>query len=126
MSILEKAYELGQEIAASEELNNMKNAEQSMMADPEAQSIIQEFNTKQKQYLDMQKQGQQLTDAQKSEVADLEKRMLDNSLIYSFFQAQQNFEKVLEEINNIISSAITGQQASCSDECCSSCSGCGH
>lgn len=126
MSILEKAYELGQEIAASEELNNMKNAEQTMMQDQEAQSIIQEFNAKQKQYLEMQRQGQQLTEAQKKEVADLEKRMLDNPLIYSFFQAQQNFEKVLEEINNIISKAITGQQSSCSDECCSSCSGCGH
>ncbi|TYO97808.1 YlbF family regulator [Desulfallas thermosapovorans] len=126
MSILEKAYELGQEIAASEELNNMKNAELTMMQDQEAQSIIQEFNAKQRQYMEMQRQGQQLTETQKKEVADLEKRMLDNPLIYSFFQAQQNFEKVLEEINNIISKAITGEQSSCSDECCSSCSGCGH
>ncbi|WP_347490961.1 YlbF family regulator [Desulfoscipio sp. XC116] len=126
MSILEKAYELGQEIAASDELNDMKNSEMSMMQDPEAQGIIQEFNTKQKQYLEMQKQGQQLTDDQKKEVSDLEKRMLDNPLIYNYFQAQQKFEKVLEQINGIISNAITGQQSSCSDECCSSCSGCGH
>ncbi len=125
MSILEKAYELGQEILTSEELNDMKTAEQYMLQDSNAQSIIQEFDSKQKLYLEMQKQGQQLTDVQKQEVADLEKRMLDNPLIYSYFQAQQKFEKVLEEINNIISQAISGND-SCSDECCSSCSGCGH
>jgi len=125
MSVLEKAYELGQEILASEELYDMKHAEQSMMQDLEAQSIIQEFDTKQKKYLEMQRQGQQLTDAQKQEVADLEKRMLENPLIYSYFQAQQKFEKVLEEINNIISQAISGND-SCSDECCSSCGSCGH
>lgn len=123
MSILEKAYELGQEIAASDELTNMKNAESLMMQNEEASKIIQEFNEKQKEYLMLQQQGQQLTDSQKKEVADMEKRMLDNPLIYSFFKAQQDFEKVLEEINNIIARSISGQPNSCSDDCCSSCGG---
>lgn len=129
MSILEKAYALGQEIATSKELRDMKEAEQALMGDKEAQKIIQEFNEKQKRFMNMQQQGLELSQIQKDEVKDLEQRMLDNPLIYNFFQAQQGFEKVLEEINGIISKAIAGDNAcgdaSCSDDCCSTCSSCG-
>lgn len=125
MSILEKAHALGQEIATSKELNDMREAEQELMRDEVAQRIIQEFNEKQKSFMAMQQQGQELSESQKTEVKDLEERMLDNPLIYRFFQAQQGFEKILEEINNIISEAISGEQHSCSDDCCTSCSGCG-
>lgn len=124
MSILEKAYALGQEIATSKELNDMKEAEQELMRDEIAQKIIKDFNEKQKNYMTMQQQGLELTESQKADVKDMEQRMLENPLIYRFFEAQQGFEKVLEEINNIISQAISGGQ-SCSDDCCSSCSSCG-
>ncbi|MCL2337735.1 MAG: YlbF family regulator [Firmicutes bacterium] len=123
MSIIEKAYELGQEIALSKELNDMKEAEMALMSDEMAQKIVLEFNEKQRNFMAMQQQGQELTESQKAEVKDLEERMLDNPLIYSFFQAQQGFEKVLEEVNNIISQAISGGEHSCSDDCCSSCGG---
>ena len=126
MSILEKAYELGQEISTSKELAEMKNAEMAMMQDNVAQQIIKEFNEKQKVYMDIQRKGEQLTESQKEDVQGLEKKMLDNPLIYQFFAAQQNFEKVLEEINNIIAKAISGNDHTCSDDCCSSCSGCGN
>ena len=126
MSILEKAHALGEEISMSKELSDMKEAEQELMQNFEAQSIIQEFNQKQKQFLSMQKQGQELTDSQKEEVKVLEQRMMDNPLIHKFFAAQQNFEKVLEEINNIISKAISGDNAPCSSDCCTSCSSCDH
>lgn len=128
MSILEKAYELGQEIATSKELQDMKEAEQALMGNEEAQKIIQEFNEKQKRFMAMQQQGLELSQVQKDEVKDLEKRMLDNPLIYEFFKAQQGFEKVLEQINEIISKAIAGENASCgdscNDDCCSGCSSC--
>ena len=120
MTILEKAYELGQEILASEEFADMKSAEQAMFEDEIAGSIMQEFAAKQKQYLELQEQGQQLTDVQRDEVDDLEKRMLGNTLIFSYFEAQQKFEKVLGEINSIIAQAIGGNDF-CGDDCCSSC-----
>jgi len=125
MSILEKAYELGQEISTSKELKEMKNAEMAMMQDDVAQQIIKEFNERQRLYMDIQKNGEQLTESQKEDVQGLEKKMLENPLIYQFFATQQNFEKVLEEINNIIAKAISGNDHACSDDCCTSCSGCG-
>lgn len=124
MSVIDKARELGEEISNSVELNQMRETQNAMLADPEAKSIVEEFNAKQKYYMTLQQKGVELTDSQKQDVQDLEQRMVDNPLIINFFRAQQSFEKMLEQINEIISQAITGESHSCSDECCSSCSGC--
>ena len=129
MPVLDKAKELGEEISASQEIIRMRDTQNSMLASPEATSLVEEFNIKQKKYMELRNQGVELTDSQKKDVEDLEKRMLDNPLIVDFFRAQQEFERMLEGINNIISKAISGEQSSCSGggcsgDCCSSCSGC--
>ncbi|MFZ5644179.1 MAG: YlbF family regulator [Bacillota bacterium] len=129
MSILEKARELGEEIASSIEIQQMRDAEIAMMNNQEARNLVEEFNEKQRKYLDMKAQGVTLTDGQIKEVEELEKRVMDNPLILDFFRKQQNFERIIEQINEIISSAIAGGssgcEGDCSDDCCSSCSSCG-
>ena len=129
MSILEKARELGEEIASSTEIQQMRDAEIAMMNNLEARNLVEEFNQKQRNYLDMKSQGVTLSDNQIKEVEDLEKRVMENPLILDFFRKQQNFEQIIEQINEIISAAIAGGssgcEGDCSDDCCSSCSGCG-
>lgn len=128
MSILEKARDLGEEIATSPELQQMKEAEIAMMNDSQASSLVEEFNRTQRKYLDLKAQGMELAAEQLKEVEELEKKVMDNSLIVDFFRKQQSFEMIIEQINEIISSAIAGGHdcsSGCSDDCCSSCSGCG-
>ncbi len=129
MPVLDKARELGEEISSSQELIRMRDTQNAMLASPEASDLVGEFNDKQKKYMALRSQGIELNESQQKDVEDLEKRMLDNPLIVDFFRAQQEFERMLEGINNIISSAISGESSSCaggscSDDCCSSCSGC--
>jgi len=128
MSILEKAKELGQEIASSAELEQMKEAEQAMMDDPGASSLVREFNEKQRKYLDLQSGGKDLPGDLAREAEDLEARVMDNPLIVDFFRKQQEFERIIEQINDIIASAISGGESGCagdcSDDCCSSCNSC--
>lgn len=124
MSILDKARELGEEIASSKELEEMRDAEAAMINNPDANSLVREFNEKQRKYMDLKSKGANLTDEQISEVEDLENMVLDNPLIVDFFRKQQNFERIIEEINDIIARAISGEASGCSDDCCSSCSGC--
>ena len=127
--ILNKARELGKEIAESVELSAMRNAQDSMMNDPVAQSIIQEFEEKQQVYHTIRAQGQQLTEAQKQELDAFEEKMLSNPLIVEYFKTQQQFERIIEAVNNIISESITGQSAGCecgTSSCCSSCGSGGH
>lgn len=127
MSVLDRARELGAEILESSELLEMRNAEQVMLNDKEAQKLIQEFKDKQKDYQMIKSKGEELTESQQQEVDDLESRMLDNPLILDYFRAQQHFENMLEEINNIIAGAISGGECQCSDDCCTSCeSDCNH
>lgn len=128
MSILEKARELGEEIATSPELAQMNDAEITMMNDTEANLLVAEFNQKQRKYLDLKAQGTELDSEQVKEVEDLEKKVMGNQLIVDFFRKQQNFERIIEQINEIISEAISGGHNcsdGCSDDCCTSCSGCG-
>jgi len=128
MSILEKARELGEEIASSPELTQMSEAEIAMLNDTQATELVEEFNQKQRKYLDLKAQGAELDSAQVKEVEDLEKKVMGNPLIVDFFRKQQNFERIIEQINEIISEAIAGGHNcsdGCSDDCCTSCSGCG-
>ncbi|MHB1042560.1 MAG: YlbF family regulator [Eubacteriales bacterium] len=123
MSVIDKAKQLGEEIANSKELKEMREAELMMTKDPEALNIIQNFNEKQRVFRTIQEQGLELTDSQKKEVEDLESRMIDNPFIYNFFKSQQTFEKVLEQINNIIGEAIgMGSGCSCDSDDCNTCS----
>ncbi|OAT81405.1 YlbF family regulator [Desulfotomaculum copahuensis] len=124
MSVIEQARLLGDEIARSPELAAMRDAQEAMLGDSRAQEIIQEFQDKQKAFQMIQSQGHQLTESQKKDAEEMERRMMEHPLIVDFFRAQQDFEGMLEQINNIISEAISGRQEGCSDECCSSCSGC--
>jgi cell fate (sporulation/competence/biofilm development) regulator YlbF (YheA/YmcA/DUF963 family) len=128
MSILEKARELGEKIATSPELRQMKEAEIAMLNDSQANSLVEEFNQTQRKYLDLKAQGLELAGDQVKEVEELEKRVMDNPLIVDFFRKQQSFEMIIEQINEIISDAIAGGHScsdGCSDDCCDSCSGCG-
>lgn len=122
ISILKKAKELGDEIASSKELEEMKSAQLAVMQDPEAQAIVKEFQEKQKTFYLIQQQGHELTESQKKEVEELEQKMTNNPLIARYIKTQQRFEKLLEEINNIIAQSISDKH-SCSDSCCSSCNG---
>lgn len=125
MSVLDKARELGVELSSSKELLNMRESEAMMLQNPEAQAIIKEFNDKQRTFQMIQSQGHPLTESQKKEAEDLEKRMLDNPYIYNFFKAQQTFEKILEEINSIIGEAIgAGSGCSCGSDCGDDSCGC--
>ncbi len=116
MSVLEKARELGIELSKSKELVNVREAEEMMLKNPDAQKAIKEFNEKQKAFQVLVSQGLQLTEGQKKEIEELELNMLDNPYVYNFFKAQQEFEKTLEAINNIIGEAI-GTNLHCSCGC---------
>ncbi len=125
-TVLDKARELGYALANCEELKAMHEAEVNMVNSGEAREIISEFNEKQRTFQMIQSSGGQLTDSQKAEVEALEGKMLNNELIVKFFKAQQEFEKILEELNKIIEESIsrTGGCSSCNTSGCDGCSQC--
>lgn len=133
MSIMDKARELAEAIAECEELKAMRSAEARMSLDPKAQEIIQEFQEKQRDFYNIQMSGGELNEQQKAEVQQIEQRMRQNENIRNFVEAEQKFEKLLNEVNLIIAQGITGETGNncgcgienCSTgDCSSGCSGC--
>jgi len=124
--VMEKARELGEAIANSRELKEMHVAEVAMLQDSEAKKVLEEFQEKQRAFRAIQAAGKKLTETQKKEVSALEEKMLSNPLIYNYLQKQQNFEKILDELNKIIEEAIANSYNACGSSCaaenCNQCS----
>ncbi len=120
--IMEKAEALAAAIAKSPELLNMRSAEQSMMQDQEAQRIIAEFQNEQQRVYELQSQGQQLSESDHQAIAAMEAKVESYPPILAYLQAQEQFTKMLDSINNVLAQAIANdpQGGSCS----SGCSGC--
>jgi len=114
--VLNKARELGLELSRSKEFNDIREAEIMMMQNPEAQGIIQEFRSKQIDLQSLQLQGIPISEAQQREFGEIQMRMFNNSYIGNFFKAQESFEKLLDQVNQIISEYIGNGQGRGSEE----------
>ena len=129
MDIMEMARELGQAIAESPQMTRVKETEAAQAADAEAQKLVGEYNDIRTQ-LSHKAQNEKLTgealDAVRNELEAEFNKLLTNDKINAFVTAQQEFEAVMGQINNIISFYVNGQQQSggCSADGCASCSGC--
>jgi cell fate (sporulation/competence/biofilm development) regulator YlbF (YheA/YmcA/DUF963 family) len=121
VTILEKAQKLGKKLAESKELSTMREAEKMMIENDEARNAIAQFDEKQRAYQVIQAQGMQLTEGQTKELEDLELKMMNNPYVYNFFKAQQEFQNILESINNIIGEAIGIKADSGSDDASCGC-----
>ncbi len=112
--IMEKASELAEAIADSDELAEMRKAELAMNSDDEAINIIGEFQQVQKKVYDVQMRGDELSDADKKEVEAIEARMNGNSAIKAYMDASEKFEHLMRSVNLIITRAIAGDSGGCS------------
>ncbi|MBO8127628.1 MAG: YlbF family regulator [Peptococcaceae bacterium] len=113
MSIIQKARELGAEIAESQELKDYRAAEASVLANEEATQLIREFQQKQRNIQIAQAQGKQPTEEQKAELRVTHENMMANPVVREFLQAKQRFEQTINMVNQILQQAITGN-AGCS------------
>lgn len=120
LSVLDKARELADAIAESSEIAELRSTEIAMGQDDAAQDIIAEFQVKQKEYYEIQMQGEELNDIQKQVIAAIEAKMAANPSINAYLSAQEKLEKMLRSVNFIITKAISGEN-SCGSDCGSDC-----
>ena len=116
--IMEKASELAEAIAESDELAAMREAEMVMNGDPAAAKIIAEFQKKQKDVYDIQMRGEELTDEDQKSIEEIEGRMHGNTAIKAYIEASENFEHLMRSINLIIARGISGDGGcGCGSDC---------
>ncbi len=106
MSIMEKAKSLGEAIVASEEYESLKSAEADMYQDEAAKSILDDFSAKQKRLQMAQANGKPVSEKQQKEIQAVQTKMQGNDKVKAFMQAQQQFNQVMQTVNQTISSVM--------------------
>ena len=129
--IIEKAQELGQMIAESEERARVDETGMKMNADEEAVELLRVYNENRKNATD----NLRGTNPSKEQLEEFKayvdaefKKIVDNKLISDYIEASRDFDNMVNQVNAVLSYFITGQESAsgeggCSGNC-SSCSSC--
>ncbi|SFG26412.1 Cell fate regulator YlbF, YheA/YmcA/DUF963 family (controls sporulation, competence, biofilm development) [Desulfotomaculum arcticum] len=100
--VYEKAAELGKSIMESDELKEVKRAENAMIGDPNAQALLKRFHELQQLQKEKQKKGQTLTKEETREYEGVQLKFMENKTIKNFSEAQNNFQEMMNQIMKII------------------------
>lgn len=124
-AIFEKAKELGELIAHSDEKARANEANRALTADKTAVDLISGYNDKRQrkmaEFADKQPTAEEAQAVNEYLQGEFNK-IAENPIIKEYIEANTAFENVLNQMDQIIKSAISGGH-SCGGEC-SSCSGC--
>ncbi len=101
--VTQKATDLAEAIKQSEELKALREAEQKLSADEEAMKLLNEVQT-----LQQGMQKAQTPEAMKQLEVTFNK-FAANEIAKEFLEANQNFSKMIEDINKLLQSAISAQ-----------------
>ena len=120
--VLTRAEALAQAIADCDELKEARRCQMEVNGDPAAEAIINEFFKLQSQIMESQNRGEEPSDELNEAFNDVQDKMEGNLKVATYYQAQANLGRLLQEINELITEAVTGEQ--CTDEMCENCTGC--
>ena len=124
MTITEKAHELGKMIKESAEMEALKAAEKVQAEDEATQKLVAEFNIKRMNLArDIQEGKISQEDAIKQNNDAFAEMVESSSIIKDYVEAKQNFDKIVNEVNNIINIYIAGEPEGCTHNC-HTCGGC--
>lgn len=98
----EKARELGRVIGQSAEYQAVKRSSEALNADRDAVAILQQMEKIRVDAQQMIQRGEQPTPEMEQQLDDLLTRVQSNSVYQSAISAQENFDKVMYQVNNWI------------------------
>lgn len=105
--IYAKALELAQAIANSPEVNELKRSEQQIRQDKVANNLTERWKKVYERVNEIQQSGQPLTEKDERSIEFIEAKVENHPLILEFIDAHQKFTELLEEINGILTGALT-------------------
>lgn len=123
--IFEKAKELGEIIKHSELRKRADEAGKALTADETAVDLINAYNEKRQEKLAAFSEKQPTAEEAKelNEYLQAEfNKIIENPIIKEYIEASSEFDSVLNQMDQIIKSAVSGGQG-CSGSC-STCGGC--
>ena len=109
MSVMEKAQELADEILDTDEYETLQAVQEKVNGDEDAQQILQQIQNKQRQAQMAQQNGQPVSDDIRQDLQSLQAKMQENDTLKELQEAEENFNKVMETVNQVISGALQGE-----------------
>lgn len=119
--VLEKAQELAEAISLCDELADLRDAAQKVEGDEAATIMIERLKEKQEVVRRAASSGLELPEDQISELKSLQGEISEIDSVREFNMAQGNFNTLMEQVNNIIATALSGETGEEPDS-----SDCGH
>ena len=98
----EKAKELGRIIGQSSEYQAVKKSSEALNSDREAVAVLQEMEKIRQDAQKMIQRGEQPTVEMEQQLDDLLMKVQGNSVYQRAIAAQENFDKVMYQVNNWI------------------------
>ena len=98
----EKAKELGRIIGQSSEYQAVKKSSEALNSDREAVSLLQEMEKIRQDAQKMIQRGEQPTPEMELQLDDLLMKVQGNPVYQRAIAAQENFDKVMYQVNNWI------------------------
>lgn len=125
MDIIEKAKELGQAIANSEEMNRLKQAEADIENDEKARELLNDYKQLQIEVVRATKEGREkaVVDSIKDRLLDKQEEINLYETTKRYIDAKSSFDGFMKTINNVMIYSITGEEP-CSPTKCGTCGGC--
>lgn len=124
MDIFEKTRELGEMIQESEQMKKAKDLEAKQQSDEEASALLKEFNLN-RINLARDMQNGKIT---KEAAIEANNKAFDDmceksQIIREYIAAKQEFDSLVQQVNQILNYYITGTDPNCTHDC-STCGDC--
>ena len=124
MDIFEKTRELGELIQQSELMKRTKDLEAKQESDEEASALLKEFNLNRMNLArDMQSGKISREEAIQKNNKSFDDICEKSPIIREYIEAKQQFDAMVQQVNQILNYYITGADPSCTHDC-STCGGC--
>lgn len=125
MDAIIKAKELGEAIAESEAMKRLKISDAELQGDPAAMTLMKEYKQLQVELVraTKEKRGEEAIDYVKELLLKKQQQLYENKITNEYLEAKSEFDKLMKNVNDVITFAITGEEQ-CSPDKCGSCGGC--
>ncbi len=117
--IIKLAFELGNAIAGSEEIANVKVMQAKLSENPDAYGLIMRYQDAQTKLENKLEQGLPVTPAEESHIDLMEQQINANPMIQELIQVQEKFDNLMQGVYFAMNQAISGEG------CSSGCDSCG-
>jgi len=126
MDVITKARELGEAIADSEEMADLKRYEAALEADAEASRLLEEYNALLFEIAQMEKAGhdRQAVLAKKERLNAKMEEINCCDTARGYLAAKSRFDRMIKTVNAVITFEITGEEQQGSGGCGGGCGSC--